>query len=80
MPRVLLFASVAQSAGVREIELAGDTVEQVLVSVAERFGPEVAGQLEHCTVWVNGERAAPEHAVGEADEVAVLPPVSGGQC
>jgi len=34
--------------------------------------------LEQSRVWVNGEAADPGQAVDEADEVAVLPPVSGG--
>jgi len=29
-------------------------------------------------VWVNGEPAEPDVPVGETDEVALLPPVSGG--
>jgi molybdopterin converting factor small subunit len=29
-------------------------------------------------VWVNGEPSEPEAPVGPSDEVAVLPPVSGG--
>ena len=31
-----------------------------------------------CRVWVNGEEARPETSVAVDDEVAVLPPVSGG--
>ena len=29
-------------------------------------------------VWVNGDEAAPDTPVGDDDEVAVIPPVSGG--
>jgi len=29
-------------------------------------------------VWVNGEEVPLSHPVGDNDEVAVLPPVSGG--
>jgi molybdopterin converting factor small subunit len=29
-------------------------------------------------VWVNGEAATPDETVDEKDEVAVVPPVSGG--
>jgi molybdopterin converting factor small subunit len=29
-------------------------------------------------VWVNGEPAEPTQAIDDGDEVAVLPPVSGG--
>jgi molybdopterin converting factor small subunit len=34
--------------------------------------------LGTCRVWRNGEPADRSEPVGEADEVAVLPPVSGG--
>jgi molybdopterin converting factor small subunit len=34
--------------------------------------------LATCKVWVNGDDADACTAVNEADEVAVLPPVSGG--
>ena len=42
------------------------------------FGEEFAGVLGTCNVWVNGDQADRDDAVGEGDEVAVLPPVSGG--
>ncbi|MFP5489064.1 MAG: MoaD/ThiS family protein [Acidimicrobiia bacterium] len=34
--------------------------------------------LGTCRIWVNGEPAGPDDPVGTADELAVLPPVSGG--
>jgi len=34
--------------------------------------------LETCQVWCNGEPTAPNAPVGDDDEIAVLPPVSGG--
>ena len=34
--------------------------------------------LESCRIWVNGEEVTPETPVTERDEVAILPPVSGG--
>jgi molybdopterin converting factor small subunit len=46
--------------------------------VARRYGPAFAALLPTCRVWVNGEPADPAHPVAHTDEVAVLPPVSGG--
>jgi molybdopterin converting factor small subunit len=37
-----------------------------------------AALLPNCRVWVNGEPADGADAVRDDDEVAVLPPVSGG--
>jgi molybdopterin converting factor small subunit len=34
--------------------------------------------LPTCKVWVNGDEAEPSTPVTASDEVAVLPPVSGG--
>ena len=46
--------------------------------MADRYGAGFAAGLGTCRVWVNGESAAAETGVGPLDEVAVLPPVSGG--
>ena len=50
----------------------------VLSASIERYGAAFAAVLPTCRVWVNGEPAEPDVAVGETDEVALLPPVSGG--
>lgn len=47
------------------------------VAVA-RYGDDFAAVLPSCAVWVDGEPATRATAVGEASEVGVLPPVSGG--
>ena len=50
----------------------------MLAAASGRFGAEFARLLPTCAVWVNGEPAGQDYPVGVADEVAVLPPVSGG--
>lgn len=78
MATVRLFASARDAAGRGRDELPGDTVAEVLAAAVDRYGPSFAEVLGTCRVWVNGE-AVPEHTgVGTGDEVAVLPPVSGG--
>jgi molybdopterin synthase sulfur carrier subunit len=78
MARVLLFAAAREAAGRARDEVPGATVAEVLDGAGERFGPDFAAQLPTCRIWVNGEPAPPETPVGDGDEVAVLPPVSGG--
>ena len=39
---------------------------------------QFADVLETCRIWVNGDPAADTTTVGPSDEIAVLPPVSGG--
>ena len=78
MARVRLFASARQAAGTSSEEFAGRTVDEVLQTAAEKFGAEFVAVLKTCRVWLNGEEAVGTTVVGDADEVAILPPVSGG--
>lgn len=78
MARLLFFAQARQVAGLKELELSGETVGAVLATACERFGPDLEKVLTTSAVWVNGEPAGPDQAVGDSDEVAILPPVSGG--
>lgn len=78
MAHVKLFASARQAAGTASDEISGRTVNEVLQVAAEKFGSEFVAVLKTCRVWLNGEEAIGTTAVGDADEVAILPPVSGG--
>lgn len=73
-----LFAAARDAAGTGRDELPGDTVGQVLDRARERYGTTFADVLGTCRIWVNGEPAGPDDLVGPTDELAVLPPVSGG--
>lgn len=78
MPVLRLFAVAREAAGSGSVELPGDTVGAVLMAASERFGPRFEAVLGTCAVWVNGEPADRSVRVSSTDEVAVLPPVSGG--
>lgn len=78
MAQLRLFASAREAAGTGKAEFPGATVGEVLDAACDAFGGDFAGILATCNVWVNGDQAEREHAVGDNDEVAVLPPVSGG--
>jgi len=73
-----LFASAREAAGTSRDEVPGATVADVLSAAVDRYGPPFASVLDTCRVWVNGETADAHTGVGPRDEVAVLPPVSGG--
>lgn len=73
-----LFAAARDAAGTSRDELPGDTVGQVLDVARDRYGDRFAAVLGSCRIWVNGEPAASGDPIGPADELAVLPPVSGG--
>lgn len=78
MARVRLFANLRETAGSGCIDLPGRTVAEVLDAAVARFGSDFAAGLGVANVWVNGEGATRATQVGEADEIALIPPVSGG--
>lgn len=78
MPRIRLFAQARDAAGTGRDELAGSTVGEVLDAAVGAYGPDFARVLEGSRVWCNGEPAERSDPVDGSDEVAVLPPVSGG--
>ncbi|MEO6122750.1 MAG: MoaD/ThiS family protein [Ilumatobacteraceae bacterium] len=73
-----LFASAREAAGTGRDDIPGATVGELLTIAGERYGPTFVQVLGSCKVWVNGEAASTDTAITAADEVAVLPPVSGG--
>jgi MoaD family protein len=73
-----LFASAREAAGTSSESIPGATVAEVLDAAKRKFGPTFESVLPTCRVWVNGEAAEPSMQVDDGDEVAVLPPVSGG--
>jgi molybdopterin synthase sulfur carrier subunit len=73
-----LFAGAREAAGTAHDEVPGATVAAVLEVARARYGAPFAEVLEHCQIWRNGEPCGLDDVVSDADEVAVLPPVSGG--
>ena len=78
MATLRLFAAAREAAGTGQEHIDASTVGEVLATAVSKYGPTFESVLASCRVWVNGEPAEPHTAVGEHDEVAVLPPVSGG--
>lgn len=78
MARLRLFANLRELAGSAEIEVDGATVGAVLEAAVSRYGEEFARSMRHAKVWLNGDPATAGDAVTAGDEVALIPPVSGG--
>jgi molybdopterin converting factor subunit 1 len=75
-----MFGALAERAGRGEesLNLPEDaTAGSALRAVGERH-PEAAGILDRLSVAVNQEVVPAEYRLGPGDEVALLPPVSGG--
>ena len=73
-----LFAAARTAAGTARDEVPGTTVAAVLDAAVERYGAAFADVLPTCAIWCNGSPVDRAAAVADDDEVAVLPPVSGG--
>ncbi len=78
MARLLLLGPAREAAGRRDDVIDGDSVDVVLKEAATRYGAAFEQVLGISQVWVNGEAADAQTPVGPYDEVAVVPPVSGG--
>jgi molybdopterin synthase sulfur carrier subunit len=81
--RLLLFAGAREAAGRSRDEFEvepGTALDLLLAQAVERYGNGFATVLASSRVWVNGDEPAAERATALAsnDEIAVLPPVSGG--
>lgn len=73
-----LFAQAREAAGTSTAQCDGASVADVLADAIRQFGQGFADVVALSKVWVNGEEVPMSHPVGDNDEVAVLPPVSGG--
>jgi molybdopterin synthase catalytic subunit len=77
---ILLFASARESVGAPQVELELNelaTVSDLKRELATRY-PKMAALLERCRIAVNQDFAADERTLQAPDEIAVIPPVSGG--
>ena len=78
MATLRLFAQAREVAGTSSDTVDGATVDAVIDNAVARYGQNFADLLPTCRIWLNGEAVPTSTAVGDKDEVAVLPPVSGG--
>jgi MoaD family protein len=76
--RVRLFAALREFADASEVEVVGRSVGEVVDALSERFGERFAAVAAVSSFVVNGERAGRGTVIADGDEVALLPPVSGG--
>jgi MoaD family protein len=76
--RVRLFAALRDIAGASELELEAPDVSTLREDLSAKFGDEFARILAAGAVIVDCENASPGRSLRPDDEVALLPPVSGG--
>jgi len=78
MATLRLFANLRESAGTDIADFDAKTVDDLLGQASDRFGDQFRSGLGAARVWVNGEQAEPSTHLAPTDEVALIPPVSGG--
>jgi MoaD family protein len=75
---VRLFAALRELAGASSVPASGRTVGEIADAVAADHGERFAAIVAVSSYVVNGERASRTTVVADGDDVAILPPVSGG--
>jgi molybdopterin synthase sulfur carrier subunit len=78
MAQLLLFGPAREAVGRSSVTLPGESVAAVVGAAQEQFGEPFSQILAVSNVWLNGQAVAPDTRVGDDDEIAVIPPVSGG--
>jgi len=79
MTTLRLFAAAREAAGTNNVEIDARTVGEALKIACEQFGPRFEEVLAYCSIVVGDEQYTLDASSGlEANEIAVLPPVSGG--
>lgn len=75
---VRYFGPARDAAGVSSELLHGATVESVMAQAIARHGDALSRIVASSRIWINEQPAKSATQVRAGDEVAVLPPVSGG--
>jgi len=78
--RLRLFAGAREAAGTAQDEFEAGTLGDVIAQARDAYGEPFVSVLGTARVWVNGDEPNNGDAtvMRDDDEVAVLPPVSGG--
>jgi molybdopterin converting factor subunit 1 len=77
---VKFFAALQDLTGSREVEIEladGTTIDQLCRDLCARY-PRLGDYSDSLMYSVNAEYVRPDHTLRDGDEVALIPPVSGG--
>lgn len=78
--KIILFASAREIVGKEKLEMEfkeGARVSDCKASLLKAF-PSIGRIIDKCSYAVNTDIKSDDYILNEGDEVAVLPPVSGG--
>lgn len=77
---VRLFARLSELAGARRLEVEvgeGLAARDVYAALCRHY-PSMSGLADSLMYALNGQYVSPDHPVAPGDELALIPPVSGG--
>lgn len=78
--KVRFFAILRDAAGVEAVDLeiaSGETVESLFEKIVAKY-PSIQKYAAAISYAVNAEYAAPDTPLKNGDELALIPPISGG--
>ncbi|HUY05975.1 MAG TPA: MoaD/ThiS family protein [Acidimicrobiales bacterium] len=78
MALLRFFGPLRELTRTSHLEIEAQHVDDAIATVVNLFGEDVAKIMTRSRVWVNGEPSEGTRRLGPGDEVAILPPVSGG--
>jgi molybdopterin synthase sulfur carrier subunit len=78
MARVRFFGPLRDVTGTGVVEVEATSLRELTRTVALRYGDDFTAMLPTCRVWLNGDEANLNEMLNDGDEVAFLPPGSGG--
>ncbi|NNN11649.1 MAG: MoaD/ThiS family protein [Acidimicrobiaceae bacterium] len=78
MPKLLFFAAAREAAGSSSLQIQGTTVGESIDIASHQLPVEFLRILPSCGIWLNGEPADMSAPCSDGDELALIPPVSGG--
>lgn len=79
---VRFYTSLRSKAGTDGFSCEARSVKDVLRSISQRFGPNVLGAVNTCSIFVNSDNIASKKGgstrLQEGDVVHIFPPIGGG--
>lgn len=78
MATLRLFANLRELAGADRFQIDGQTVGEVVDAASQQFGSAFRDNVARARIWRNGDPVDLEDPVAPEDEIALIPPVSGG--
>lgn len=72
------FAGAREAAGESSTVIAAETVGELLDAAVNIYGKDLEKMIGISRIWLNGEQTDPSQVLKDSDEVAILPPISGG--